>query len=181
MSDYTPPALATPVSIPNGGTGSATAVAAREALELARFIAVLANDFSVNNSATLVDITGMTMSLVAGTYLVHAGVVFSDANATNGHKVNFYFGGTSCFNSASSIGGITNAAPGTTNWPWPASNTVGQALVNATAGFQYAGHRMEMMIVVPSTITLTLQLAESSAGATTTMKAGSWMSAVRMA
>lgn len=183
-SSFTPPPLATPVSIANGGTGSATAALARIALGVSRLSAVLASDFTVTNSATYVTPTGMSVSLEAGTWLLFYYGVFNDTDNIQGHKTQLDFGGVSAVNFVIGAGGnsgVTTTSIISMPFPWPGANTVSPS-AGFGAGYQFGGAWAFNVATFASAATVSLQMAQSTATPATSavMKAGSALVAIRV-
>lgn len=143
---------------------------------------VLATDFTVTNSAAFVTATGMSVTLAPGTWLIQSFVVFNDSDATQGHKVQFDFGGVSCNNATSIVSGNSTGLATMQN-PWPGSGTVSNSSLSHGAGLQFGGGNLTCLVVIPSTAVMSLQMAQAAAagGTSAVMKAGSYMTAQRVA
>lgn len=158
---------------------AAQAAQARVNIGTDRFNAVLANDFTVSSSTTYTTATGMSFTLTAGTWVVEYFAVFGDVDNTNGHKTILDFGAVSCLRATTGMYGNTGFTEFTLMFPWPDTGVMSNE-ASSGAGFQFGGQHITVMVVVPSTAVISLQMAQQSSGANgAVMKAGSWMTARR--
>ena len=138
----------------------------------AAFSKIVASDFSKTSSTTLSDVTGLTFSLTAGTYVFSA---FLTVTSTSGIGIKLgcaYSGTTTTFR------GSADAYDGTTFSTYSTGSSIGSAVLSASIDANHI--RFDGMVIVSDSGTFSLQLAQfSSSGTPTTIALGSSMTVIK--
>lgn len=149
----------------------------------------LLQDFGLANTVTPATITGMSLDLPAGAWVLEYCAMHVDSNDQIGHGTRLFFGGPSCF--SYTFGAHGNKGP-TGNETLPNSLTFPQESAEVLAQGQYSeqissgigvrlgGSIIKTLIINDTPITVSLQTGQLSnmTNTTTTVKAGSFMSAM---
>lgn len=150
----------------------------------------LLNDFGLANTVTPATITGMVLELPAGAWVVQYMAIHVDTNDQIGHGTRLHFGGPTCYSFTSGFHGNHGATgdPAKKNMlAFPQGVAAGGFALSQTSeqvtsgtGVQSGGSFITTLIVAEVPITLSLQIGQLSnmTNTTTTVKAGTWMSAM---
>lgn len=151
----------------------------------------LLQDFGLANTVTPVSVTGMSLDLPAGAWILEYCAIHADSNDQIGHGTRLFFGGQSCFSytfGAHGNRGLTgnDTLPNSMVFPQESSEkeTKGQGQyseqISSGTGVRLGGSIIKTLIINDIPITVSLQTGQLSnmTNTTTTIKAGSFMFAM---
>lgn len=144
--------------------------------------AALAADQTTSSNTTLTDLTGVSLTLAAGTYRLTGLCIVTPANSTMGIKIGFNYSGTGTMFGMNYFTN-NNALAGAANYVQTslASGTDTRQVAGGTNS-QPAQSKHDLIVVVTATTTLKYQFAQhTSNGSNLTAEAGSYLMAERIA
>lgn len=149
----------------------------------------LLQDFGLANTVTPATITGMSLDLPAGVWVLEYCAMHVDSNDQIGHGTRLFFGGPSCFSYTFGAHGNkgptgNEALPNSLTFPQESAGVLGQGQyseqISSGIGVRLGGSIIKTLIINDTPITVSLQTGQLSnmTNTTTTVKAGSFMFAM---